>query len=377
MEVPTAHGLVLSSSVQCISELRRLEHLTIRSNTAKTENWFLSLLRACLPLPGLSELYCKFVIESDHKDGSEDDLENEPESEFAKDITEPEAELKTILEEAITARASINGSIDVKIKALEFPDPEKGDIIRIVVPLLMSDLVEVETLKVPKLIPVRGVALDLGPFKGRAFCYPRVLQAAKAVLDSAEWIFRVQFQHILENEWVCLGLRELSLTLNRHIDLKAAIEAMRQESSGKAVGREELAYDKLSNAEKIELALKASTWAAKRMCTQIGRLVALETLALGADEEDVPFSKCDLTLSAGHLAELAGLKKLCQLHLRTDYWSKMGQAEVEFMYANWPSLDRVCFGTTGSRPLGLNEQIHWQWLLQKRPQLRFGAFIEK
>lgn len=81
--------------------------------------------------------------------------------------------------------------------------------------------------------------------------------------------YGLQFQHILENEWVCLELRELSLTLNRHIDFKATIEAMRQESSGKAVGREELAYDKLSDAEKIELALKASTWAAKRVCTQI------------------------------------------------------------------------------------------------------------
>jgi hypothetical protein len=28
----------------------------------------------------------------------------------------------------------------------------------------------------------------------------------------------------------------------------------------------------------------------------------------------------------------------------TDFWSRMGQAEVEFMDANWPRLKSVSFG---------------------------------
>ncbi|KAI7825970.1 hypothetical protein BC939DRAFT_475928 [Gamsiella multidivaricata] len=53
----------------------------------------------------------------------------------------------------------------------------------------------------------------------------------------------------------------------------------------------------------------------------------------------------DLTLfKQGCLEELTELEKLRHLHIQTDFWSRMGQAEVEFMEAQWPMLGEITFG---------------------------------
>ncbi|KAF9946041.1 hypothetical protein BGZ72_000744 [Mortierella alpina] len=473
LEVSEEYLFELSPMVQSITALIRLQHLTLRSSIVQKENWFLFLMRACLPHPRLSELYCDFVIEPDGGYSSEDDMDSEFEFEFEEDITEPEAELKTVLEEAIAARTSVNGSIDIKMKALRFPDPKMGDIIRIVVPILMSDVVEIETLEVPKLLEcrpeelyetivrkhcsalrhltipkcsvgyfgehypnkysnmvcnfIRG-AIGLKTVRGDFFiddtehdpssrgivwtlakhhaetleelelmdCVMVTSAHQQAILSSCNhlkrfWIqpkifsayeYDLKFEHILESEWVCLGLKEFSLTLSRHIDIKATLAAMRLESSNKVAGHEEVGYDDLDQADKQQLAIEASAWAAKQVYTRIGRLVALQTLALGvsqrsrANKHTVYAANWDLTLAKGYLADLAGLKNLRQLHLRTNYWVMMGQVEVEFMDARWPFLDHIGFGAVKGTVCELRKQPHWQWLQQKRPQLRFIALVE-
>ncbi|KAG0244615.1 hypothetical protein BG011_002890, partial [Mortierella polycephala] len=51
----------------------------------------------------------------------------------------------------------------------------------------------------------------------------------------------------------------------------------------------------------------------------------------------------DLTLSKGGLRNLSGLKKLRRLSLGAYFYSKMGQADVEFIDAEWPQLKVVEF----------------------------------
>ncbi len=73
----------------------------------------------------------------------------------------------------------------------------------------------------------------------------------------------------------------------------------------------------------------------------------------------------------GYLFELAGLKSLKSFSLGVDFWMGIGQAEVEFMHGHWPLLCEIKIsGTNVSR---VHEQAHWQWLLRKRPCLRFCA----
>ncbi|KAF9344820.1 hypothetical protein BGX26_003857 [Mortierella sp. AD094] len=99
---------------------------------------------------------------------------------------------------------------------------------------------------------------------------------------------------------------------------------------------------------------------------QIGRLVNLEKLGLGWDlcehitrAEDFEF---DLTLEHGWLAELGGLKELKHFYMATQFWSTMGQAEVEFVDANWPQLERITFGDRNIVTVltGFLEEPHWR-----------------
>ncbi|KAF9985831.1 hypothetical protein BGZ75_002502 [Mortierella antarctica] len=80
----------------------------------------------------------------------------------------------------------------------------------------------------------------------------------------------------------------------------------------------------------------------------------------------------DLTLSKGGLSELAGLEDLADFEMRTDLWSGMGQAEVEFMHEKWPRLRKITFGTWSTTFRKLMMEPHWLWLQARRPQLQFG-----
>ncbi|KAF9985819.1 hypothetical protein BGZ75_002490 [Mortierella antarctica] len=476
--------------LQAISALYRLQHLTIRGSSQK-KNWFLSLLRACLPLPRLSEFYCFFAFadeyetfEGDSEDDPEDDTENDPEddtkdeTEGENDIAEPRGKLKTILEEAIAARTSENGSIDVKIRALRLPALLEGDLvyvrdgrieisfsalmglegnlISVLLPILRSKLIEIDTFEVPefhghrskkfyeemarKYFPglrhliissghgigivhpatvcafIRG-ASGLKTVTGSHFTdeYDPTLASIvsalamhhfgtleelelidckgikspdqQAILASCKHLKRfwvvpddkcesehgLRFQDILDGEWVCLGLRELCLTLDRTIDHISAKVFIQQGLS--ASGARELSKKDLYQSS-VKRRIRMDSWAAKQVYTQIGQLVVLETLALGTYHspfdflDDILESEWDLTLCEGWLAELAGLKNLRHVQMRTDFWSRMGQAEVEFMDAEWPLLGDISFNLGKSELHDLLSQPHWQWLQQRRPHLR-------
>ncbi|KAF9960011.1 hypothetical protein BGZ72_008210 [Mortierella alpina] len=435
-----------------ISALCRLQHLTIRGSMQK-ESCLLSLLRVCLPLPYLSELYCYFNV-----DFGEYTLEYESEEDYEEleDLADPKEELKAILEEAIAARTSEYGSIDTKIKALRFPSSTYGNLGPIIETLEVPDFKDypsedIYEEMVRKFCPglrhlvmppyygedhpatvcsfIRG-ATGLKTVRGRRFTdafgsnsskmMPTLITHHSTTLEELEllectWISSpvqqavlascknlrrfwvasasnlscdhgLRFQDIVDGEWSCLGLRELCLTLNRAIDYKSAMVTIQQELS--ALTDQEVSKENKQEEEEKDLhqlddpeqKRLVDAWAAKRVYMQIGRLVVLETLALRRDkdtytaEEDGRVSEWDLTLSEGWLAELAELKNLRHLHMSTDYWSRMGQAEVEFMETEWPLLGEISFELSKSGLRDLVEQPHWQWLKQKRPHVRLTCY---
>ncbi|KAF9572585.1 hypothetical protein EC968_009657 [Mortierella alpina] len=193
----------------------------------------------------------------------------------------------------------------------------------------------------------------------------------------------LQFQDIIGSPWVCLGLRELCLTLDRSVNVKSVLEAAQQESwlpaDQNATRRadpetlENEGVEQVNEDEQNES--RAYAWASKRAYSQIGRLVNLQVLALGVVESDPSLGDTshpawDLTLSKGWLAEWTGLRNLRELHLRTNMWVRMGQAEVEFMNAHWPFLSIITFHSDHMLQ-GLVDQPHWRWLRERRPDLRY------
>ncbi|KAF9966171.1 hypothetical protein BGZ70_003087 [Mortierella alpina] len=164
--------------------------------------------------------------------------------------------------------------------------------------------------------------------------------------------------HIRTQDWVCMELTKLGLTIDRFPEVEDVFGEL------EVVG--EPAVDGESEKDAIT---RLHAIAAKSVYTQIGRLEKLEVLAL--DRDTGPYTlggdySWDLTLSKGWLGEMAGLKRLKTLTLQGVFWSKMGQAEVEFMHEHWPLLREInLYGN--SLPLG--PQSPWRWLLNKRPQL--------
>ncbi|KAF9945899.1 hypothetical protein BGZ70_003499 [Mortierella alpina] len=463
LRLPGIDDAPLEPFLDILQDMVQLQHLTVRTSF-QSENWFLSMLEQCLPLPRLSELFCHFYLDSGTLSSWYDE-ETDDGDRYNNIIATPTPAMKYILDRAIKARTSpFTGSIGVKIKALRFPDPENEnvDLIRLVLPMLKSDLVDIETLEVPRLLDQRPEKLYkqmvrvhcpalrhlILPSYDEVSCVPNhFIEAATGLKtvrgfsfnDEFEWFSRnmmqmvakhhsktleevdlmlcrmingrdqqalfasctqlkrfwmvpdgmstaeqgIEFKDILTGAWRCLGMKELSITLNRSIvDVKATFEAMRQEGLKEAARDGHQAADETYRVGDKDQKRRATAWAAKQALTQIGRLTALEHLALGTDEgpygtdNDVLESKWDLTLSKGWLAQLAGLKNLRQFHMRTDHWSYMGQAEVEFMDAEWPWLDCVTFDRCSMSKQQFGQEIslpHWQWLQQKRPSLRLSV----
>ncbi|KAK3823073.1 MAG: hypothetical protein J3Q66DRAFT_424642 [Benniella sp.] len=111
---------------------------------------------------------------------------------------------------------------------------------------------------------------------------------------------------------------------------------------------------------------------AKDAYTQIGSLSKLETLSLDYKEgEWIGFDR-DLTLKHGWLRQLAGLKELKHFHMAADFWSEMGRAEVEFMDAHWPKLEKIEFSCEDLEDIV--KKPHWQWLQNRRTSLRYLQF---
>ncbi|KAF9981442.1 hypothetical protein BGZ65_003940 [Modicella reniformis] len=166
--------------------------------------------------------------------------------------------------------------------------------------------------------------------------------------DSGEAV--ICFNEVV-SEWVCRDLKELHLVLSRPRILSLYEPTEWLETQVRRMG--------------------------KSVYGQIGRLVRLEILSLAFDEGEYPNAQTkefeyDLTRERGWLAELAGLKELRHFDAATDFWSRMGQGEVEFMDAQWPKLEKMTFKVFSLEII--MKEPHWQWLQKRRPNLKFSAY---
>ncbi|KAK3839908.1 MAG: hypothetical protein J3R72DRAFT_446964 [Linnemannia gamsii] len=181
---------------------------------------------------------------------------------------------------------------------------------------------------------------------------------------------------ISRSDWVCRELRELSLTLNRCPKEEDSFgdleEEQEQEEEEEQKEEEQEKEEAEETEEEHDPNAQLVAIAVKNIYTQIGQLERLEVLALDIDRSCDTMAKegdyaWDLTVSNGWLGEMAGLKNLKTLRLKADFWSMMGQAEVEFIHERWPLLSEISIPRNA---LQLLEHSHWQWLLNKRPELR-------
>ncbi|KAF9344597.1 hypothetical protein BGX26_004127, partial [Mortierella sp. AD094] len=193
----------------------------------------------------------------------------------------------------------------------------------------------------------------------------------------------IDFRDILSGDWVCHDLKELFLTLSRRGVDDSDFDDTEDENYE---GGEDDDYDKDDGNDK-ELKGKNNKRGAhmaatlksvpKRVYAKIGQLVNLETLGLGCDNSEHAVAReevfrKDLTLEDGWLAELKGLVRLRHFYMATDFWSNMGQGEVEFMHSNWLCLEKITFGYKANwTGTALDQQPHWAWLREQRPYLRF------
>ncbi|KAF9959995.1 hypothetical protein BGZ72_008194 [Mortierella alpina] len=186
-------------------------------------------------------------------------------------------------------------------------------------------------------------------------------------------IVGIECQDICMNDWVCSELRELSLVLNLHPRKEHAIDSLKMMLEG----YEGFKWGDWDDPVDLDVLLAV---AADRVYAQIGGLAKLEVLALDIDrsfenmatDDELDF-EYNLTWSCGSLRRLEGLKNLRSLELKVDFWSAMGQVEVEFIYTNWPLLSEITICGDISQ---LRALPHWQWLLNKRPQLRLKGSEE-
>ncbi|KAF9990991.1 hypothetical protein BGZ75_007174 [Mortierella antarctica] len=413
---PLANTRVDDELLAAISKLPHLQSLAVyTTGSSKGLRTISSLLQACLPLPELSELDIDLTIIWDDKANDKDILD-----------------LDTIIEEATITRFSGN-SAACKIKSLQLPRCSESGRYPLARSLLESDLLDLESFTVPSLPAdfdslrleriVREHCINLkhlrcpyfqeneGSQFVRAFIRgcsglkrftstfyftdedhdyePRLIISdlvghhcdtlEEITLDNCGQIFSADLQAVLTrckqlkrlwvqssypdgragieftdlsmSDWACTELRELGLTLNRYPN-----------------GED-------SDLDEEDPGLMALD--GERFYRQIGQLGKLEELALDIDRSGETMSEesdyaWDLTLSRGWLGELANLKNLKRLRLKADFWSKMGQAEVEFMHEHWPLLCEISLQGQVSEQ---RTQAHWQWLFNKRPRLLFNTKV--
>ncbi|CAO3573125.1 unnamed protein product [Mortierella alpina] len=379
LTIPLTNSSLDTASIAAVSKLRHLQSLAVFTDMSimcKGHRTISLFLQACLPLPDLSELDMDLDI------GEKDEVSDQGIPDF-----------DTIIEEATKSRFSGNSSA-CKIKSLLFPRCSDSGEPSLARSLLVSDLVDLESLTVPALYSnsealhleqvVREHCIHLKHLKYHDY-EPRLLLSdlverhcntlQEITLEDCEQVYSADIQAVLTrckqlkrlwvqgnyltgragieftdlsmNDWVCTELRVLGLTLNRYPN-----------------GED-------SDLDEEDPGLMALD--GQRFYRQIGQLGKLEELALDIDRSEESMSKesdyaWDLTLSRGWLGELANLKSLKRLRLNADFWSKMGQAEVEFMQEQWPLLSEISLQGKVSDE---RTQAHWQWLFDKRPRLLF------
>jgi hypothetical protein len=187
----------------------------------------------------------------------------------------------------------------------------------------------------------------------------------------------IEFDSIVSQEWVCKDMEVLHLILGRRTDWvededgagEETIETDEDEDENE--DEEEDDEDEWTRPPRESKAVRRIT---QKVYAQIGRLTKLQDLSFEWDRSEYPETDTepfyfDMTLEHGWLVELGGLKELCHFGMRTDFWSRMGQAEVEFMHASWPRLEKLTFACDLQE---VTSKPHWQWLKEKRPNLVFG-----
>ncbi|KAF9964806.1 hypothetical protein BGZ70_005915, partial [Mortierella alpina] len=347
------------------------------------------LLRTCLRLPKLTELYIHVEV---------------PMSEY--DLKAPDALHLLpgpIIREAASSRSHQTPRLS-KIKGLQLPLWSDRPGFFLSWPLLSSGCLDLESCTVFPLLGylrppqiahiVRTCFPNLKhlryPFRAqylediqvvmafihgcnglRSFASPRFCEAGnRPAKDSATWQlvipFLLKYQGDTLEDFELEGCAELS-SLNQQAILTRCKQLKRYHVTaypiygnvGFDVGdvlKEDWVCTELRELHMTPVGGSAhSPSDARRFYQQVGRLKKLEQLALDVNpSKDVasdPWDHTwDLTLSRGWLGEMMGLKNLRSLSLEAEFSMGIGQAEVEFMHEQWPLLCEIeIVGKDGSR----------------------------
>lgn len=116
-----------------------------------------------------------------------------------------------------------------------------------------------------------------------------------------------------------------------------------------------------------------------RFYKAIGRLEELEELTLGYGTAGIRtnISLTDLMLTTdkveGCLGYLTQWRKLRHLRLMHDFWSRMGDPEIEFIAEHWPQLKKITFRTNDVNWLKtyLTDIYYWRKLKRLLPDLEY------
>ena len=104
------------------------------------------------------------------------------------------------------------------------------------------------------------------------------------------------------------------------------------------------------------------------------------TLGYGTTGIRTNISLTDLVLSSGKvegcLEHLTRWKKLRHLWLMHDFWSRMGEPEIEFIAEHWPQLKKITFRTNDVDWLKtyMKDMYYWRKLKRLLPDLEY-AFL--
>ncbi|KAG0222437.1 hypothetical protein B0O80DRAFT_454973 [Mortierella sp. GBAus27b] len=192
----------------------------------------------------------------------------------------------------------------------------------------------------------------------------------------------VVFHHKIRKEWACSDLKELELTFDqaRVYEDDDQYEDASEDSEIESDNEFMTCTTGWGDGQARHYAA-VQDWTdrmSRRAYGRIGELSKLETLRLSdnncrgwcGDSDD--YVEHSLTLRRGWLSQLDGLKELRHFAMGTDFWSKMDLAEIKFMNANWPKLEKISFRTGSEEDLeDILGERHWKWLKETRPYLQF------
>ncbi|KAF9945336.1 hypothetical protein BGZ70_003887 [Mortierella alpina] len=398
-----------------IYNLKSLQYLAVHSNGLSliTTGSISLLLRACLPLPKLTELRINSRVHS--VDIVEDGM----------DIPD----METIIEEAAVARFSQTPTPG-KIKALELPGRPESSANPLAPPLLKSGLLDLESFMVPQFED------DSDPSE-----VEQLVQESCSNLKHLKCSISTGYldnsRHVRAFIRGCSGLRSfvadefcdqdynthndsynsrfvISDLLSHHRetlevfelkncdqvvsgDLQKVLSQCRRlkrfhvsakfpdlRGSGHQDGDPGFEIEDASEGDWVCTELRElwitldrkSIFGEDRLYQQIGRLEKLEQLTLDINRRRDPQlyhwgdEDC-LELGVDMLGELAGLKNLRSLRMSSCFCSEMGRPEVEFMHEHWPQLTEILI--LGRKLSNWRTKKHWRWLLSKKPHLSFST----